>query len=118
MADEMTLFLRSACGGLRYEVYPSLQHFDARNSRSECFNSQFARMDCVVLSEEDFQLRSNQITRTCCRFVRSEPRRMDLLATCWRHNGFVHNISTRQDVVDKSVGDKMLRVDLLYRFAV
>jgi hypothetical protein len=33
---------------------------------------------------------------------------VDLLAICWRNNGFVFNISTRQDIVDKSVGGKML----------
>jgi hypothetical protein len=34
---------------------------------------------------------------------------------CWQHNGFVCNISTRQYVVDKSVGGKSCRlaVDLL-----
>ena len=33
---------------------------------------------------------------------------VDLLAIGWRRNGFVYNISTRQDVVDKSVDGKML----------
>jgi hypothetical protein len=41
---------------------------------------------------------------TSCRFVRFESHRTDLLAT----DGFVCNISTLQDVADKSVGGKTL----------